>query len=38
MWEDDVLWMPKILGGKVLEGDLLFDENEKMIEHDIREV
>ncbi len=38
MWEDDTFWLPKVLDGKILEGDFLFDENQKMLEHEIREV
>lgn len=38
MWEDDVLWLPKVLNGKILEGDFIFDENQKMLEYKIKEV
>ena len=38
MWEDDILWLPKVLDGKIVEGNFLFDENQKMLEHDIREI
>jgi len=38
MWDDDVLWLPKVLDGKIVEGNFLFDENQKMLEHDVREV
>jgi len=38
MWEDDALWLPKILDGKIVEGNFLFDENQKMLEHEIIEV
>lgn len=38
MWEDDRLWLPKVLDGKIVEGDFLFDENQKMLEHEVKEV
>jgi ADP-ribose pyrophosphatase YjhB (NUDIX family) len=36
MWDDDILWLPKVLSGKIVEGNFLFDENQKMLEHDIK--
>jgi len=38
MWEDDPFWLPLVLDGKSVEADFLFDENQKMIEKDIRVV
>lgn len=38
MWEDDPLWLPKVLDGKIIEGDFLFDENQKMLEYSIKEI
>ena len=38
MWDDDKLWPPKVLSGKIVEGDFLFDEDQKMLEYDIREI
>ena len=38
MWEDEALWLPKVLKGKIVEGNFLFDENQKMQEHEIIEV
>jgi 8-oxo-dGTP pyrophosphatase MutT (NUDIX family) len=38
MWDDDILWLPKVLDGKIIEGNFLFDENQKMLEHDVREI
>lgn len=38
MWADDVLWLPKVLEGHIIEGYFLFDENQKMLEHEVREV
>lgn len=35
MWEDDILWLPEVLKGNLIEADFLFDENQKMIEHKI---
>jgi ADP-ribose pyrophosphatase YjhB (NUDIX family) len=38
MWESDTLWLPKVLDGKIVEGNFLYDENQKMLEHEITEV
>lgn len=38
MWEDDKYWLPMILNGKIVEGDFLFDENQKMVVHDLRKI
>ena len=38
MWDDDILWLPKVLAGKIVEGNFLFDENQTMLEHEIIEV
>lgn len=38
MWEDDALWLPKVLNRIKIEADFLFDENQKMIDKDIREI
>lgn len=38
MWEDDTLWLPKVLNGKIVEGNFLFDENQKMQEHEVIEI
>ncbi|KKQ91921.1 MAG: hypothetical protein UU16_C0009G0005 [Candidatus Woesebacteria bacterium GW2011_GWA2_40_7] len=38
MWEDDALWLPKVLNGKIVEGNFLFDENQKMQEYEVTEV
>lgn len=35
MWEDDSLWLPRVLTGKKIIGNFLFDENQKMLEHKI---
>jgi ADP-ribose pyrophosphatase YjhB (NUDIX family) len=38
MWDDDILWLPEVLNGKIVEGNFLFDENQKMLEHEITEI
>lgn len=38
MWEDDKLWLPKVLDGKIVEGNFLFDENQKMLENEVKEI
>lgn len=38
MWDDDILWLPKVLSGKIVEGNFLFDKNQKMLEHEIVEI
>ena len=38
MWDDDILWLPKVLNGKIVEGNFLFDENQKMLEYEVIEV
>ena len=35
MWEDDKSWLPKVLKGERIEGDFLFDENQKLLEQTI---
>jgi ADP-ribose pyrophosphatase YjhB (NUDIX family) len=36
MWESDKLWLPQMLLGGKFEGDFLFDQNQSLLEHDIR--
>ena len=38
MWEDDKYWLPLVLEAKKIEADFLFDENEILIEHEIKKV
>lgn len=38
MWEDDRHWLPMVLAGEVIEGDFLFDGNQKLLEQDIQKV
>lgn len=38
MWEDDILWLPKVLSGKIVEGNFLFDGNQKMLEYEVIEI
>ena len=33
MWDDDVIWMPKVLAGETVKASFMFGENEKMEEH-----
>lgn len=36
MWDDDSYWLPKVLGGTAVTGEFVFDENDRMIRHDVR--
>lgn len=38
MWEDDILWLPLVLKGNIVEADFLFDQNQKMLEHKVNEI
>jgi 8-oxo-dGTP pyrophosphatase MutT (NUDIX family) len=38
MWWDDPLWLPKVLSGKIVEGNFLFDNNQKLLEHEVVEI
>jgi 8-oxo-dGTP pyrophosphatase MutT (NUDIX family) len=38
MWEDDRDWLPLVLDGKSIEAGYLFDETQKLIEKELREV
>lgn len=38
MWDDDKFWLPKVLKGKIIEGNFLFDGNQKTLEHEIIEI
>jgi 8-oxo-dGTP pyrophosphatase MutT (NUDIX family) len=38
MWSDDPLWLPHILKGKKLEADFVFQEGDKIKEHNIKVV
>lgn len=38
MWDDDEYWLPQVLDGKQLQGKFVFDENDKMIQHEITTV
>lgn len=35
MWEDDLLWLPQVLGGQSVRGDCLFDDD-TMIDHQFK--
>lgn len=36
MWEDDEVWLPHVLAGDKVIGEFTFDENDKMLTHDVR--
>lgn len=38
MWQDDILWLPKVLDGKKVFGTYTFDEQDTMLTHDVKEV
>lgn len=37
MWDDDIYWLPKVLDGQLIYGEFTFDENDKMLSHNITE-
>lgn len=37
MWSDDQLWLPKVLGGKKIEAEFMFNENEGIKEYFIED-
>lgn len=38
MWDGDKIWFPFVLGKEKFRGKILFDENKKVSEHDIKKV
>ncbi|KKR44391.1 MAG: NUDIX hydrolase [Microgenomates group bacterium GW2011_GWC1_41_20] len=38
MWDDDIHWLPDVLKGINIEADFLFNEEQKMIEKDVRKI
>ncbi len=38
MWEDDTLWLPRVLKGEKLEAEFVFAEGDKIISHNIKVV
>jgi 8-oxo-dGTP pyrophosphatase MutT (NUDIX family) len=38
MWEDDKFWLPKVLRGERVEADFLFDENQILLDQNMREL
>lgn len=38
MWDDDEFWLPQVLDGKKVYGEFTFDENDKLLTHDVRVV
>jgi len=37
MWADDKVWLPLFLGGKTFRGSFLFDENDEVLSHELKE-
>jgi hypothetical protein len=38
MWQDDILWLPMVLEGKILFGQFTFDEADNMLTHNVQEI
>ena len=38
MWDDDILWMPRVLNGEKLRGNFSFDEDNKIIDYSLTKV
>lgn len=38
MWDDDEFWLPQVLDDKKVYGEFTFDENDKLLTHDVRVV
>lgn len=38
MWTDDKYWLPLFLEGKKFKGNFLFDENDQVLSHELREI
>ncbi|HET7630349.1 MAG TPA: 8-oxo-dGTP diphosphatase [Candidatus Saccharimonadales bacterium] len=38
MWADDEFWLPQVLAGQRVYGEFTFDENDKLISHDVQVV
>ncbi|HET6747410.1 MAG TPA: 8-oxo-dGTP diphosphatase [Candidatus Saccharimonadales bacterium] len=38
MWQDDEYWLPQVLAGDKVSGEYTFDENDRMLTHDIHVV
>lgn len=36
MWDDDEHWLPRVLKGEKVKGVFTFDENDRMLTHDVR--
>lgn len=36
MWDDDIIWLPRVLAGDTLRGEFTFDENDQMVSHNVR--
>ena len=37
MWDDDPHWLPKVLQGSSVRGKFAFDENDKLLSHEVQE-
>lgn len=38
MWSDDFLWLPKVLQGKLIKGEFVFDGSQKISDYQVEEV
>lgn len=38
MWPDDVYWLPKVMNGKLVQGEFVFDDSDNVIESRVKEV
>ena len=38
MWVDDILWLPKVLKGKQLNAEFLFNEKEEIVDYMLKEL
>lgn len=38
MWEDDIYWLPQVLNGNTIEGEFLFNSDQKMLEKNVRKI
>ncbi len=36
MWKDDKYWLPKVIGGKFVEAEFVFDDNDDVLSHIIK--
>lgn len=38
MWQDDILWLPQVVGGTKVFGEFSFDKDDNMLTHDVKVV